>query len=63
MKTALITIVVIVMGYYLLPIIGSFIAFAFKSFLLHFILDYGLYIIAFAGGGGYFWWKHLRKLN
>jgi len=63
MKIALITIIAVILGYYLLPFIGSFIAFTFKSFLFHFILDYGLYILAFVGGGGYFWWKNLRKLE
>ena len=63
MQTVLIAGAVIILLYFLLPLIGSFISFAIKSFLFHFILDYGLYIAAFAGGGGYFWWKHLRKIN
>jgi hypothetical protein len=48
---------VIFLIYLIVPFIWSVITTGVKETAFRFMVDYGIYILIFVGGGGYLWWK------
>jgi hypothetical protein len=61
-KPTLIVVGVLAALYFIGPFLWSAVLIGVKGIIFHWILDYGFYVFALLGGGGYIWWKTRKKI-